>query len=165
MAIRYGPDWVEKTLPAGLFQNEVFYYRTFPWATPELLWVDEARLALGIRRGEVLRNCESPPLLQLAQLLVRLSGLGIHHRDVHIDNVVVIAGEPRLIDWQTAIATSPEAPSYDLYGPSPEVPPATECPYWWDSPDPWSIGKFFNSALDRYGEGPFLGLFARPSAD
>ncbi|MFC4124920.1 phosphotransferase [Nocardia rhizosphaerae] len=95
---------------------EVDWYRRVPWATPELLDADLDRGVLVIaRHRSAADHREDRPAGELAELLRRLEAAGVHHRDVHVGNVVLTGDGPRLIDWETA--TSADAPSYDLHGP------------------------------------------------
>jgi hypothetical protein len=81
---------------------------------------------------------------ELHVLLLRLHAEGVHHRDVHVRNLVRAAdGRPLLIDWETAIHW-PSALSYDLHGPDASGVPVPEIhaahtPQWWGSPQRMSI--------------------------
>lgn len=80
-------------------------------------------------------------------LRARISELhshGICHRDIHIKNVVLRDGTPLFIDTEFVIATDPNAPCYDLYGPDVSGIPAPEAHramngadkhgVWWHAP-------------------------------
>lgn len=56
--------------------------------------------------------------LTLLRRVNQLHSHGVCHRDLHDGNVVVRDGLPLFIDLEFAIATDPERPCYDLYGPA-----------------------------------------------
>ncbi len=77
------------------------------------------------------------PVEALRELLGALHAEGIHHRDVHLKNVVRRSGRPLLIDWETAIF-HPSEFSYDLWGPEKSGVPIPDIhrrmiPAWWGS--------------------------------
>jgi len=84
------------------------------------------------------------PIEPLRELLSALHAEGIHHRDLHLKNVVKgPAGQPLLIDWETAIEYPAEL-SYDLHGPEASGVPIPEIhrrliPAWWGSREKMSI--------------------------
>lgn len=122
---------------------EAQWYQMVPWACPELLGVSGGTLA--VRRHEVA--CDLPawrPAGQLRDLLGRLHGMGIHHRDVHTRNVVRGAdGRPLLIDWESATRQVSRF-SYDLCGPVVSgvgLPDIHDLPQWWGCGGAFSIGS------------------------
>lgn len=60
-----------------------------------------------------------PKALALVQ---SIHALGICHRDLHVENVVLIDGIPAAIDFEHACEVDREWPCYDLTGPSEQVP-------------------------------------------
>lgn len=116
--------------------DEEDWYRALPWACPRLvarfgrtLVVERLPTAL-----ELLGEWADPEGLRT--LLERLHERGVHHRDVHLGNVVRGSdGRPLLIDWETAVH-APGEPSYDLVGPGGTgvPPPDLQEPghyHWW----------------------------------
>lgn len=126
--------------------NELWFYRRVPWACPTLIHAEP-----GVLVTETLpvagNNPDYQPAYELYQLLARLQGEHIHHRDVHCGNIVAGADGPKLIDWETGIYT--RKPSYDLWGPGfsritvPDIH-ASCGPQWWNSPDENSIRNRWN---------------------
>lgn len=144
--IRVTADVTVKThLTAAAAEAEAAWYRRVPWAAPRLLAVDGPALTV-----ETLPTAAHSrgwrPVAELRHLLERLHGHGIHHRDVHVRNVVRGAGGvPLLIDWETAIHW-PAARSYDLHGPASSGVPVPDIhagltPQWWGSAQPSSISQ------------------------
>jgi Ser/Thr protein kinase RdoA (MazF antagonist) len=129
--------------------REAEWYARFPWACPRLLSRDGAtlvteRLPLAPRYRD-RRNARA-----LKELLEELHKAGVHHRDVHLGNVVLGPKGPLLIDWETAIE-QPAPVSYDLYGPEASGVPLPEIhsgltPQWWGSGHRLSIGKRWGNA-------------------
>lgn len=122
--------------------READFYRRFPWACPRLLDHDGAVLTI-----EALptapRLPQWRPVDALRDLLTELHAHGVHHRDVHLGNLVRGPHGPLLIDWETAI-DHPSALSYDLHGPQASGVPvpiihAGMHPQWWASPQRMSI--------------------------
>lgn len=118
---------------------EARWYRRFPDFCAELVEVDGPDLVT--RRYPVA--WETPEWRDadaLYRLLLDLGAAGVHHRDVHLRNIVLDAGRPRLIDWYTAIE-APGRPSYDLYGEDAglERPPGHVDYQCWTTPNRWSI--------------------------
>lgn len=97
-------------------QREADWYRRLPWAAPQLL--DHQPGVLVIEYRPTAQACPTwRPVAELETLLEKIHAEGVHHRDVHVQNVV--CGEddqPLLIDWETAI-WHPSPLSYDLHGP------------------------------------------------
>jgi tRNA A-37 threonylcarbamoyl transferase component Bud32 len=123
-------------------EAEAEWYQRVPWAAPRLLDVDGATLVLETR-PPALRLPGWRPVDELYALLLRLHAEGIHHRDVHVGNVVRGPDGPQLIDWETA-TRQPSALSYDLYGPDASGVPvpgihARHIPQWWGSQQRMSI--------------------------
>lgn len=90
------------------------WYELLPDFCPELIAVDGPDMVT--RHYPVAwDNPEWRDPAAIADLLRRLSKRGIHHRDVHLRNIVLKDGRPLLIDWYTAVC-APSCVSYDLYG-------------------------------------------------
>lgn len=123
---------------------EAAWYERVPWAAPRLLAVDGPVLVLETCTPQVRCGPAWRPVDQLRDLLLRLHTDGIHHRDVHVRNLVRAPdGRPLLIDWETAIHL-PSDLSYDLHGPDASGVPAPEIhtnhtPQWWGSQQRMSI--------------------------
>ncbi len=94
------------------FDRERNWYIDLPWATPKLISARNGVITM--KTGQIARHGD---IEELVNLLNRLQCNGIHHRDVHPRNIVHTPDGMRLIDWETAIAGEPGAPSYDLNGP------------------------------------------------
>lgn len=121
---------------------EAAWYQRVPWAAPRLLDVDGATLVLETL-PVALRLPGWRPAAALRDLLLRLHAEGVHHRDVHVRNVVRGPSGPLLIDWEAAIC-QPSTLSYDLYGPDASGVPVPEIhaqhiPQWWGSQQRMSI--------------------------
>jgi hypothetical protein len=119
--VKLGAEIVIKRFrDAGLCEQEVRWYRTVPWACPELLLVDG--LDMVTKRYPVAWEtpgwCDPPAV---ASLLKRVHQAGIAHRDVHLRNVVLKNGQPLLIDWFTAMYHQGGL-SYDLFGEASGLP-------------------------------------------
>jgi serine/threonine protein kinase len=77
-------------------------------------------------------------------LVKSIHSVGVCHRDLHRQNLVIDDGRPLVIDLELACEADPSGPCYDLYGPSEIIPvaeqhQAVEGDYarygvWWDSP-------------------------------
>lgn len=138
------PNQTTKTYKVrSLAANEAAWYRRVPWATPRLLDFDGLTLTIETRHsGMAFPHWK--PSDQLRELLSALHTEGIHHRDVHLRNVVKGRhGMPLLIDWETAVE-HPAEYSYDLWGPDISGVPvpdihARHIPAWWGSTDRTSI--------------------------
>lgn len=138
------PDRTIKTYKEpALAVVEAEWYVRVPWACPRLLDLDGGTLTI--------ETCEPGPDLldwrpadQLRELLGSVHAEGIHHRDLHLRNVVRARdGRPLLIDWETAIE-HPATLSYDLHGPAASGVPIPEIhtrliPAWWGSREKMSI--------------------------
>lgn len=97
--------------------RESYWYLTLDYGHPEVLDLDTAGGVLVTRYHTPCTELPNyRPIKQLVELLRRLETDGIHHRDVHIENIVQGPDGPLLIDWETAIH-APGHPSYDLHGP------------------------------------------------
>jgi hypothetical protein len=90
---------------------------------PRLLDYDLQRGDLIIERGIAV---PSPRPFELANLIFSLQAEGIHHRDVHPGNLVLVRDRLRLIDWEHAIQDYGLRLSYDLFGPVPSGVPVPE---------------------------------------
>ena len=138
------PDRTTKTYKdSALASAEAGWYRRLPWATPRLLDFDGLTLTIETRHPGIAFP-HWRPAGALADLLGALHHEGVHHRDVHLRNVVKGGhGVPLLIDWETAI-DQPSRYSYDLWGPDlsgiavPEIH-TRHIPAWWGSTDRTSI--------------------------
>ena len=123
---------------------EAAWYERVPWAAPRLLDIDGRMLLIETCVPYVRCPPSWRPAADLAALLRRLHAEGIHHRDVHVANLVCDRdGHPLLIDWETAIYR-PAPLSYDLCGPDASGVPAPaiharHTPQWWGSPQKMSI--------------------------
>jgi len=106
--------------------REIRWYQDLDYAHPELI---DADLDKGVMVTRYYPPCiELPdyrPIGEIVNLLRRLEAEGIHHRDVHIENVVQAPDGPLLIDWETAIRM-PGHKSYDLHGPDSSGVPAPD---------------------------------------
>lgn len=127
--------------------HELFFYQAVPWACPELL--DHDDLSLTMRTYECAYNLPDwKPVRELRELLQRLHARGIHHRDLHVKNVLRAPdGSPVLIDWECAVFME-TALSYDLSGPGVSRVPVPDLhvrlnvtPAWWHSPERHSISN------------------------
>jgi len=128
----------------------VYYYSRLSdlGLAPEIIDVAETKLIT--LRCVPLENWLRPDRskserLAMGRLLYRrleeLHGHGICHRDMHVGNVVLLAGAPLPIDSALATESDPVRPCYDLYGPGPsgvDVPPdhydypPNRGGIWWD---------------------------------
>lgn len=128
--------------------HEAAWYSLVPWAAPQLIHCTGRTLII-----ETLPTCwQLPgwkPVEEVAQLITRLHAQGIHHRDVHPGNIVKSrAGQPLLIDWETAIEQHTDL-SYDLAGPISGVPvperhAKADYQQWWNSPSTCSLAKVWS---------------------
>lgn len=122
---------------------EAAWYQRVPWAAPRLLAVDGSTLVLETR-PTAYRLPQWQPVAALRDLLSALHAEGVHHRDVHVRNIVQGEnGGPLLIDWETALLQH-SALSYDLHGPEASGIPVPDIhagitPQWWGSPQKCSI--------------------------
>jgi hypothetical protein len=89
------------------------------WGAP-VVNVDPGSLSVTYERG-VRVSRHTPAWVELLDLIGSLHAVGVHHRDVHLGNLLRFSGSLRLIDWETAIEV-PGAASYDLDGPTEAVP-------------------------------------------
>jgi hypothetical protein len=123
--------------------EEANWYKIVPWAAPKLIDFDGLSL--------VIETCDRAtdhldwrPVAALRDLLTMLHDEAIHHRDLHLKNVVRGRdGRPLLIDWETAII-HPADLSYDLVGPEASGVPIPMIhrrfiPAWWGSRERMSI--------------------------
>lgn len=137
------PDVVIKTYnEAEWAANEIAFYHLVPWACPPLLYADNGTIVTQTM-PLASNNPDYRPTKQLVELLTRLEGHGINHRDVHPANIVIGPTGPLLIDWECAVVAA-GAPSYDLHGPHRSSVPIPDIhrdcgPQWLGSPDPSSI--------------------------
>lgn len=91
---------------------------------------------------------------------------GICHRDLHIENVVLVSGRPMAIDFEHAIEVDPEWPCYDLSGPSECVPLLPAHAEW--SGVLGTYGISWDGPLDERWSGRYVPLgmiFGPVSAD
>lgn len=138
------PDVTIKTYKApDLAVIEAEWYITVPWAAPKLIDFYGSTL--------VIETCEPAtelpdwrPVAALRDLLNMLHEDDLHHRDLHLKNVVRGRdGRPLLIDWETAVR-QPSELSYDLAGPEASGVPIPMIhrrfiPAWWGSRERMSI--------------------------
>ena len=119
---------------------EARWYHRFPQFCPELLAHDACDLVT--QRYDVAWET---PAWRDAQALVDLCqalfAQGVHHRDIHLRNILIKEGRPLLIDWFTAVEAPHARCSYDLFGeiscvPKPERHLDFQC---WDTPNQFSI--------------------------
>jgi hypothetical protein len=143
--VRVRPDrTIKRHRTAAAAAAEAAWYERVPWAAPRLLDVTGRILVVETCTPQVRCGPRWRPVAELHALLARLHAEGIHHRDVHVRNIVRGPdGGPLLIDWETAIH-QPSAMSYDLYGPDASGVPVPEIhaqhiPQWWGSPQRYSI--------------------------
>lgn len=142
-------DFVTKTFDdPSAAQAEADWYRRVPWAAPKLLQHDDDVLILE-RLPTAFEDPDWRPAAELRELLGRLHRAGIHHRDVHVKNIVRGPGDyPLLIDWECAVQMS-AAHSYDLHGPDVSGVPVPDIhrgltPQWWGSRSSMSINRRWN---------------------
>lgn len=146
--IRIRGDEVHKThFNDRAADRETGWYEVLPWAAPKLLRREGNTLILQkLETAEELPQWR--PVEELAALLHQLEAIDVHHRDVHVKNIVRLpCGKPALIDWETAVHQ--EAPcSYDLCGPKVSGVPIPrihaklrEPAQWWGARFSSSIGK------------------------
>lgn len=143
--IEVGPEVTIKRFvtPEGA-AHELGFYRLVPWACPELLAHDEYSITL--RTHEVAFDLPDwKPWRELRALLQRLHAAGVHHRDLHVKNVLRGPEGPVLIDWECAVVMETDL-SYDLSGPGVSKVPVPELhrrlnvtPAWWYSSERHSI--------------------------
>lgn len=95
--------------------TELHYYQAAPWACPDLVDHGNSHIVIPTYPTAAMLP-DWRPAGELLDLLLRLQAEGIHHRDVHVKNVVKTPTGPKLIDWESAI-TVPGFLSYDIYGP------------------------------------------------
>lgn len=131
------------------FLREKSFYELVPWACPTLLDADRDRLALTVERLPVAVDLPDwRPIDELKVLLAYLFYCGVHHRDVHVKNIVSDGGAPKLIDWETAIVDQSAVASYDLVGPELSgVPKPVELEgyqtQFWGGNTRFSIARFY----------------------
>jgi hypothetical protein len=127
--------------------------------TPEVVRWEASAVVMraGLPLTEWLRTARPSEVTQMrpkALALVHgIHALGVCHRDLHVENVVVVDGLPMAIDFEHACEVDPVWPCYDLTGPSEQVPllPAHakfggvlgSHGIWWDGPrdDRW-LGRY-----------------------
>lgn len=130
--------------------REASWYYRIPWAIPEL--IAHSPLDLVTRRYPVAsKEPDWRDAPGLRALLERLARLHIHHRDVHLANVVRGPDGPLLIDWEYAVE-HPSVRPYDLYGPdeSDVPPPPDQKPQfhrWWKTDDHVGVSKNWEGTL------------------
>ena len=144
---------------------EICWYQQVPWACPRLIDADPEKGYLIIEFGRPAQDHpDMRPAGALAELLYALHDMTIHHRDVHVGNVVFDrTGQPLLIDWETAIRCG--GPSYDLHGPLvsgvpvPEIHTVLPSGYtmWWGS-------AHYSSIRNRWGCDVPTDMGERPRA-
>lgn len=139
--VEVGPEFTKKrfsTVEGAA--HELSFYQLMPWACPELVDYDD--LTLTMRTHEVATDLPDwRPVKAMRSLLMRVHAVGVHHRDVHVKNVLRGPDGPLLIDWECAVVM-PTPLSYDLSGPGVSdvpVPPLhvkmEVQPAWWFSTD------------------------------
>ncbi len=89
---------------------------------------------------------------RVLEMIRTMHALGICHRDLHEDNVLVKEGRPLVIDLEHAVEVDPSWPCYDLFGPNDLIPLLPEhvayaqqlgpTGIWWDSYHDQKIGLF-----------------------
>lgn len=144
--VEVGPDvTVKRFVRPESAAHELSFYKLVPWACPELLDHDE--LTLTMRTYECAVDLPDwKPLGELRALLQRLHRVGVHHRDLHVKNVLRRPdGSPVLIDWECAVVMRTHL-SYDLSGPGVSKVPVPDLhvrlnvtPAWWHSRERHSI--------------------------
>lgn len=143
-SVRVGPQQtIKRYRTPEAAEAEAAWYQRVPWAAPRLL--DAAGRSLVLETCTPYVRCPPSwrPARELAELLRRVHAEGIHHRDVHVGNLVRADDGLLLIDWETAI-WQPSDLSYDLHGPEASGVPVPEIharhtPQWWGSPQKMSI--------------------------
>lgn len=145
---------VKRHSTPGAAANEASWYRLVPWATPTLLGVDGRDLH--IEKCVPASSIPSwRPAGELYRLLCRLHGEGVHHRDLHMMNVVCGSrGQVLLIDWEFAIQY-PSQVSYDLYGATASGVPKhsvhTNKPSWhWNVNRNYSVKNFWGFDVSAF---------------
>jgi len=87
------------------------------------------------------------------ELVHGMHAQGVCHRDLHVENVVIVDGQPMAIDYEHACQVDPAGPCYDLTGPSDQVPLLAvhrqwggvlgTFGIWWDAPlEPRFNGRY-----------------------
>lgn len=116
------------------------WYESVPWACPVMIDHGMRHLVLPTH-PTAASNPNHRPARELRDLLLALEEENVHHRDVHPGNILLTPDGVRLIDWECAVREY--GPSYDLYGPRPDLgPPDIHDrfpPQWWNSEDESSI--------------------------
>lgn len=109
-------DFVTKNFhnPLDMTVELAWYEEVGGMFAPRLLDYDSIRGTLVLERGCPVTR---PRAQELAEMIKSMAELGIHHRDVHPGNLVLVGGELRLIDWETAIRDWRPVPPYDFWGP------------------------------------------------
>jgi hypothetical protein len=130
---------VKRFVSADACEVEARWYRKLPDLCPELIAQEGPDLVT--RRHPTAWDTPAwRDPMALFDLILAVNSHGVQHRDVHLRNIVLVDGSPRLIDWFTAIE-APVPVSYDLYGsasllPRPEGHVDYQC---WTTPNKWSI--------------------------
>lgn len=144
-----------KTFTSPLaYEHEVSFYRDCPWATPAVVKLLPESLTIVTEVGQPVGSTISGDgVEQLAWILSKLSQSGVHHRDVHPGNIVLVDGRVKLLDWETAIRHPGR--SYDLCGPV-DVPVPVQhgglLPQWWESNDPGSIWSVWGVGIPEWAK-------------
>lgn len=112
-------------------RTEIRWYQTLDYGHPQLLDADpDAGIMITRYHAPCTELPNYRPIRGLIRLLKQLQTDGIHHRDVHIENIVQAPQGPLLIDWETGIH-QPGHRSYDLYGPDESGVPAPDIHLRW----------------------------------
>lgn len=143
--VRVRPDrTIKRHRTEAAAAAEAAWYERVPWAAPRLLDLAGRTLVIETCTPQARCGPRWRPVAELHALLLRLHAEGIHHRDVHVRNIVRGQdGRPLLIDWETA-THQPTDLSYDLHGPDASGVPVPEIhaqhtPQWWGSAQRMSI--------------------------
>ena len=138
-------------------EREARWYRMLPEFCPELL-AQEGPDLVTRRHPTAWETPEWRDPMALFDLILAVNSHGVQHRDVHLRNIVLVDGSPRLIDWYTAVQ-APCPVSYDLYGEAAGLEkPAGHVDYQcWTTPNRWSVreawGVDVSTAVARWEDG------------
>lgn len=141
---------IKRYRDSGLCEQEARWYRTVPWACPDVIAIDGPDLVTK-RYKTAWETPQWRDPQAIVDLLTKVHEAGIAHRDVHLRNIVIVDGKPRLIDWFTAMYHEGGV-SYDLHGePAGLERPLGHLDYQsWNTPNPFSIKEAWGVELSTY---------------
>lgn len=134
------------------YETELWFLQQCPWASMHIVKLLPESLTIVTEVGEA-PNPTQEVVNATAHLLLKLARVGIHHRDAHPGNIVLLDGDVRLIDWETGYVGAGK--SYDLYGPV-DIPVPVQhgglIPQWWESNDAGSIKNVWKAYLPDWAQ-------------